>query len=180
MAPNIANSENTNKSASESASESEKPGHRPPLPQIESPSATSTSHRLPPKLVTHPVEPTIAQPATASPIPPKSKPSAQSNQPSAPVTAAPASPTVPTVQPHPIRSKTVAPQAFSVQVGIFANYENAKSLAERLNENGVNAHIESRVQVGPFKNKAEADETMRKLKAMGIHSVLVSIGNTNN
>nr|WP_246491025.1 SPOR domain-containing protein [Chitinivorax tropicus] len=156
------------------------PKASPPPPNVETQPTTTHHQRLPPKLATKPAEPALHQPSISSAPPSEQRSSNEPTRPIAPVvtpprqtasTEAPAAPII--TKPKPVNA-----QAFSVQVGIFANYDNAKTLVERLSANGVNAHIESRVQVGPFKNKAEADDTMRKLKAMGIQSVLVPLASS--
>lgn len=57
---------------------------------------------------------------------------------------------------------------FIVQMGVFNNIGNAQELLAKLQKIGIPAQIESRVQVGPFKTKAEADAARTKLKAMGL------------
>lgn len=57
---------------------------------------------------------------------------------------------------------------FLLQVGVFGNHANAEELAARLHEAGLPTQIESRVQVGPFATRQEADAARIKLKALGI------------
>ncbi|MDP2827980.1 MAG: SPOR domain-containing protein [Sulfuricellaceae bacterium] len=64
------------------------------------------------------------------------------------------------------------PQAFTVQVGLFTNYENAVQLQKRLAENGIKSYTETRLHVGPFKNKAEAEATQAKLRELGLSPVV--------
>jgi len=65
------------------------------------------------------------------------------------------------------------PRAYIVQLGVFTTPANAEALRERLARDGIEAHTETRLQVGPFKNKAEADAVMAKLKALDVKAVLV-------
>jgi len=43
---------------------------------------------------------------------------------------------------------------------------------QQLQSAGIPAYLETRVQIGPFTNKAEADAAMAKLRKMGINPVL--------
>lgn len=69
-------------------------------------------------------------------------------------------------------AKPAAPKAFEVQLGVFSSMENAKQLQAKLAEHGIPSHTETRVQVGPFKTRAEADAAREKLKALGISAVI--------
>lgn len=60
-----------------------------------------------------------------------------------------------------------------MQAGVFADPRRAEELHARLVLEGIPATIESRVQVGPFKDRAEAEAAREKLKAMGIDTVLL-------
>ena len=71
------------------------------------------------------------------------------------------------------RSKMGVGTGYTVQLGVFSNYDNAKSLQQKLAAAGIQAHLETRVQLGPFKDKQEADEAYRKIKQMGLPAVLV-------
>jgi DedD protein len=56
---------------------------------------------------------------------------------------------------------------YLVQLGVFNTLGNAEDLIAKLQAAGLPAQIESRVQVGPFATRAEADAARTKLKAMG-------------
>lgn len=62
---------------------------------------------------------------------------------------------------------------FLVQVGVFSNHANAEELVTRLQAAGIPAQVESRVQVGPFASRTEADAARAKLKSMGIDDGLL-------
>ncbi|MDQ5887094.1 MAG: hypothetical protein QG667_381 [Pseudomonadota bacterium] len=62
---------------------------------------------------------------------------------------------------------------YTVQIGVFSNYDNARALQQMLASNGIKAQLETRVQLGPFKDKQEAEEAYRKIKQMGLPAVLV-------
>jgi cell division protein FtsN len=59
-------------------------------------------------------------------------------------------------------------------MGVFSNIANAEELKVRLDRAGIPAHIEARVQVGPFRNKAEAEAAQKKLADMGLSGLLLS------
>ncbi|WP_028450726.1 SPOR domain-containing protein [Chitinibacter tainanensis] len=100
------------------------------------------------------------------------------------ITAAPSSTALPstTLPSSAPRLATAAPatypapvsnsRGYSVQAGVFLLSNNAEKLLGQLQQAGIPAYLETRVQIGPFKNKAEAEAAVRKLKAMGITPVV--------
>ena len=60
-----------------------------------------------------------------------------------------------------------------VQAGTFRSTANARALQKQLQRAGVAAHLETRVQLGPFKNKDDADRALARAKKLGIAAVLV-------
>lgn len=62
---------------------------------------------------------------------------------------------------------------YALQAGVFADPRRAEELQARLVQEGVPATIEARVQVGPFKTRAEAEAARAKLTALGVESVLL-------
>jgi phospholipid transport system substrate-binding protein len=84
----------------------------------------------------------------------------------------------PEVLAHPVRTVVAAMKSYWVQVGAFANFEAAKRLAARLHEwrmpvqtavpqDSQTAPALSRVRVGPFADRAEAESALRDLRARG-------------
>ena len=74
-------------------------------------------------------------------------------------------------------AETTAPtpgKTYLVQVGIFNSPANAKALQKQLRRAGFDVHLETRVQLGPFKDKADADKALARAKKLGINAVLVS------
>lgn len=106
-----------------------------------------------------PTEPAPVKSAPLKPPPAKTAPEQLK-------TAAPAAPAAPVAKPAP------EPQAYTVQVGLFSNYENAIQLQKRLAENGIKSYTETRLHVGPFKNKAEAEAAQAKLRELGLSPVV--------
>lgn len=100
---------------------------------------------------------------------------AQAAEASAPPTPTPPAPSESAVSPTPPAVPT-PPRLFSgyaLQAGVFADPRRAEELQARLVEAGIPATIEARVQVGPFKTRAEANAARAKLNALGIESVLL-------
>lgn len=108
--------------------------------------------------------PSVPEGTAAPSVPPPPQPPAARAMP-APMPA--------TSAPKP--AKPLAPgQGYLVQMGVFSNIANAEDLKGRLDKAGIPAHIEARVQVGPFKNKAEAEAAQKKLAEMGLSGLLLS------
>ncbi len=74
---------------------------------------------------------------------------------------------------RPLTAAAEGARRFLVQVGVFSNHVNAEELVTRLQAAGIPAQIESRVQVGPFASRAEADAARAKLKGLGIDDGLL-------
>lgn len=64
-------------------------------------------------------------------------------------------------------------KGYAVQLGMFNSTGNAEKLNQKLNQSGIKAHIESRVYIGPFKTKADADAAIKKAKELGIDAVVL-------
>lgn len=67
-----------------------------------------------------------------------------------------------------VPSPAKPPNGFVLQIGVFSNVANAEDLRKRLVDAGIPAHIEARVQVGPFASQAEAVAAQQKLRALGM------------
>lgn len=63
---------------------------------------------------------------------------------------------------------------FHVQAGIFMENNRARALYQRLVSAGIPTVVESRVQVGPFTTRREAEVARQQLKSMGIDSIVVA------
>lgn len=62
---------------------------------------------------------------------------------------------------------------FLLQAGVFSSVQRAEELHARLTLSGVPSSLETRVQVGPFKTKQEAEAAQAKLKDLGVETILV-------
>ncbi len=74
---------------------------------------------------------------------------------------------------RPLSQAAETARRFLVQVGVFSNHTNAEELMQKLHQADIPAQIESRVQVGPFASRMEADAARAKLKAMGLDEGLL-------
>ena len=72
------------------------------------------------------------------------------------------------------KSVLVPGKAYMIQVGVFTSPANAQALQKQLHRAGIEAHLETRVQLGPFKDRREADKAFARAKQLGINAVLVS------
>jgi len=61
---------------------------------------------------------------------------------------------------------------YSVQAGVFLHAHNAEKLLAQIQAAGIPAYLETRVQIGPFKTKSEAEAAVKKLKQLGIEPIL--------
>jgi len=68
----------------------------------------------------------------------------------------------------------VPAKAYLVQVGIFNSPANAQALQKQLRRAGLDARLETRVQLGPYKDKRDADKALARAKKLGINAVLVN------
>ncbi len=111
------------------------------------------------------VKPLATSVASEPPPPPK-----VSNAPKtlgAPSSAPRATPTPPpATQPAPMGER------FVVQVGVFSNPDRARELVARLKKQGINAHMETRVQLGPFANQAEAEKAQAQMRKLGMQTLV--------
>ena len=81
----------------------------------------------------------------------------------------------PVTQPAPAeKTAAAAGRAYMIQVGVFTSPANAQALQKQLKRAGIDAHLETRVQLGPFKDKRDADRALARAKKLGINAVLVS------
>ena len=62
-----------------------------------------------------------------------------------------------------------------MQLGVFSNPTNALQLQEKLTRNGIKSYTETKLHVGPFLNKAEADQALAKIRSLGVSAVVVPV-----
>ena len=140
---------------------------QPALPRASQPAARATGSAA---------APVVSGPSDASNAPKASEPkpaptAAQASRPSAP--NEPATP----AQPTPAAPVQVAQSrlfsGFALQAGVFTDPRRAEELHAKLMLEGIPSSIESRVEVGPFKTRAEAEAARAKMKSLGFDTVLL-------
>ncbi|MGE8355909.1 MAG: SPOR domain-containing protein [Microvirgula sp.] len=133
--------------------------------------ATRDSTPPPAKTAPRETEAPVAKSATAQ------KPAATAKSAPAAAAAAP-TPPVPyrTAPPTEAARPDGSSVGYRIQLGLFSNIDNASALVQRLKKSGIAAQSETRVSVGPFTTRAEADEAMTQLKAMGLTPLLAPNG----
>ncbi|OYY93104.1 MAG: hypothetical protein B7Y41_13405 [Hydrogenophilales bacterium 28-61-23] len=128
---------------------------------------------------------------TAAPSTPAATKQAESPPPPPRVSNAPRSTPAPQSAPRPMqtpvppsRPAAVPPQAmpqvpppgagngYIVQLGVFANPDNARELVNKLNKQGIRAHLEARVQIGPFLNRQEAEKAQVEMRKLGYNALV--------
>ncbi len=90
------------------------------------------------------------------------------NAPRLPPVAAP--PSLPA--PPPARPALSLGEPYLVRAGIFSDPARARELVERLHQQGIRAQMETRVHLGPFANREEAEKAQATLRKLGIKGVL--------
>lgn len=137
------------------------PGETPATP-APPPAPAPAEPPPPPKVSNEPKAPPPAQPAPGRTPPP-----------ALPAAKPPAASTAPVPAPQP--PATVPPgKGFVVQLGIFGNPDNAREMVDKLNKQGIRAHLETRVQLGPFLNRQEAEKAQAEMRKLG-YNALVTI-----
>jgi len=75
-------------------------------------------------------------------------------------------------KPYTLDTERKATTKYAVQIGVFSNLENARSLLNKLKEKGYNAYIKEKssnqrfqaVKIGPFTSRAKANQIGRELE----------------
>lgn len=143
----------------------------PARPEVEAQPALPAAAPLPPARAT--ATPSARSPRAAEMAPLPEGTSAASEH---PVSPSPVSPTPALAASAPAVEPPAPPRLFSgyaVQAGVFADAQHAEELRARLTLNGIPSTLEARVQVGPFKTRAEAEAARQKMKALGIDGILL-------
>jgi DedD protein len=79
-------------------------------------------------------------------------------------------------KPAPVATPSGVSRLFSgflLQAGVFTSVQRAEELHARLTLSGVPSTLETRVQVGPFRTRQEAEAAQAKLKELGVETILV-------
>lgn len=142
------------------------------------------------RLESEPVEPAPIQPvATAAEVSPpevtaETKP-VETKPVEAPVTTNQPSPSVavaPKAEPAKAETKAAASGNYFVQIGVFSDPEKVKQMQEKLSAKGLKSLDElidtakgkkTRLRVGPFEAKKDAESAMEKIKSLGLTGMIV-------
>lgn len=143
------------------------PAEAPPQPEVAAqpglpPGGAAATPVAPisPRTTTRPAAPTAPAVPEASGAPVEEAP------PAPPLAVAATPPAAKPALPRPGRG-------YLVQAGVFSSVELAQELHAKLVLNGIPASLETRVQVGPFASRREADAARAKLKDLGIDGLLI-------
>jgi DedD protein len=142
------------------------------------------------RLESEPVEPAPIQPvAPAAEVSPPEvtaeiKP-VETKPVEAPVTTNQPSPSVavaPKAEPAKAETKAAASGNYFVQIGVFSDPEKVKQMQEKLSAKGLKSLDElidtakgkkTRLRVGPFEAKKDAESAMEKIKSLGLTGMIV-------
>ena len=153
------------------------PATPPPPPEVvNAPTPITPAGPAPKAAKSTPIRPGAEAEASARPAP--AKPAAAQPQTVArsPQEMQPAQPAKAVAEKAPPpKAAEPAPKGYTVQLGVFSNPANALQLQEKLAQNGIKSHTETKLNVGPFLNKAEADQALAKIRAMGVSAVVVPV-----
>lgn len=152
-----------------------------PLPLIDLTSAEPPAAAI--QTASEPPNPSAdaAAPAPALPLPVAAPPPPPSIL-TPPSTPAPLPPSTPAPASKPVAAKPSSLPSYYINVGLFANAENAAKVQQRLENAGMPVTTtvlalpkgnRSRVRVGPFSGRAAADEAVRAVKALGLDAVII-------
>ena len=149
-----------------------------PEPQPESRAATKLPAAITKPPVSAPPAPPAPQAVPEATMAPSNTLAPQRS--AAQLESAPAKPSVRIVEAKPAPAPAVAapsaPRLFSgflLQAGVFSSVQRAEELHARLTLSGVPSTLETRVQVGPFRTRHEAEVAQAKLKELGVEAILV-------
>jgi DedD protein len=152
----------------------------PPAPVVAAqPSAPQAAEETPTRAPAPPVARSPAVAARAEPVAnaPVAQPSVQARvvtttpgnvSPAATPAAAP-----PLEAVRPAATLPRLPSGYALQAGVFTSTQRAEEVHAMLTLNGIPSTLETRVQVGPFATRAEAELARQKLKALGIDAMLL-------
>lgn len=174
-----------------------------PEPPAAAPAEPAVEPPPPPVVEEQPAVPTVTPPtkgSARSPAPPAppaaakkpvSAPTPVPEATSAPNNIPPARPDLAPAEPEPARPAAAARETrpappvnppsgaarlfsgFLLQAGVFSSVQHAEELSARLNQSGVKATLETRVQVGPFRTRQEAEAAQAKLRQLGVETIIV-------
>jgi len=78
----------------------------------------------------------------------------------------------PTPAPPPATLPAAPGERFVVQLGVFSNPAHARELVDKLRKQGIRAHTETRVQLGPFASREEAEKAQAEMRKLGVQALV--------
>lgn len=66
----------------------------------------------------------------------------------------------------------LTPDGYTVQTGVFLHAAKAEQMLKQVQSAGVPVYMETRVQIGPFNSRIEAEAAIQKLRQRGIEPVI--------
>jgi DedD protein len=109
-----------------------------------------------------------SQPGVAPSRPASSRPEASRADKAAEATPVPISPRQPSLL------SRLQTSAYTFQAGVFVDPQRAEDVYAKLVLEGIPATLETRVLVGPFRNRNEAEAARVRMKALGIDALPIS------
>lgn len=157
------------------------PAPEPSLPQTEPPPVATDEGgpvesvdgaRLPQEA---PPPPRVSNAPRQAPVPSE----ASTSRPAAPMPTTPmqAPAQGPAAQP-PSLPPVSASGSFVVQLGVFSTPARAEALVRQLRSKGIRASTETRVHVGPFLNRQEAEKAQAEMRRLGLNGVVTTVAPT--
>jgi cell division protein FtsN len=152
----------------------------PPSTSASTPASAPHSQPLtppPPPRVTNipstPPRPTTPS-GTVSSMTPGATPAPSTRPATAPALPPAAAPS-PGLPPTPPRLPPPGSGNLVVQMGVFSEPARAEELVQRLRKQGISARMETRVYVGPFLNRQEADKARQEMKRQGLDGLITTV-----
>ena len=144
-------------------------------PTAEPPAVQKVPAPPPPTVVEEPAAPAVRPPAKPSTQPAEVPEATEGAGPSArqPAGQRAAATKPPATIASPAPGSLEPQQGFVVQVGVFTTIDSAQALHAKLKEAGMPAFLETRLVVGPFRDRAEAEAARRRLNEIGVSGVIV-------
>lgn len=124
-----------------------------------------------------PVDTAVAPPPAAAVSP---APARQEAPPPPKVSSTPKAPPPPVAapaqtRPAPPLAAQIAPtgERYVVQLGVFSDPKYAVEMVQKLKRQGVQAHTETRVHLGPFASRAEAEKAQEAMHRLGLQGMVM-------
>ncbi len=142
-----------------------------PAPIISAPASTAPPEPVAPPPEEAPPEEAPPPPPEVAAVPPAPRPAPAAKPVAAGIARSGSAKAV--IEP-PVPSPAPEGGGFVLQLGVFGNPANAQELVRQLRRKGIRAHTETRVQLGPFANREEAEKAQAELLRLGYHPVVTT------